>query len=246
MILVNTTTRLMMSCFNRVKNCIFIEELSYDEVEVTRKDTGKRKAALHDTSTSSKKSRTSVASSRGSKVSTGSVKSNNSKNKTQMVQKHHYPSSLCDPSVELLEHMRQGSHHRQIFTKLVDEIVESERNTIQAYALSENAKSLKGRKHIFETLDSVMETWASEVHNLCPESVVFEPEISKAERSELKPLHETKLALEKHSQKLGQFENDFKRLAQEYDIWLGSEIVMSKLEHAATLVSFATALIIKL
>lgn len=223
----------MLLCIRYHFECllIFSEELSYDDVEEPRKDSGaKRKGSQNDTSISSKKSRTSGASARSNASAGSHSKSSHSKSKTQTAQKHHYPTSSYELSAELLD---SGKRHQGVLSDLVDEIATAERRTLQAYARSEQSRTLKGKKHIFESMDAVLKDMATEVHKLCPPEVVFEPEVPRAERSQLKPLQDTKRLLEQHSHKLELFENNIAHLAKEYDLWLGSDAVAERLEHAA-------------
>lgn len=167
---------------------------------------------------------------RTSNASTTSAQSNASKkSKTLITTKHQYPVTEYEPSEQLLESAKSGASHQALLNALLEEVLAEERTTLSQFAQSDKAKSIHGKKYIFESLDDVLGSLLEEANNL-PQDAHFEPELSKSERSELKPLLETKRLLEEHSRKLEVYENNIEKLVVDHDLWLGGQVVQDKLD----------------
>lgn len=205
------------------------EDFSYEELDESRNERPslKRKSLTSvssEVANSGKKKRTSNA-------STASTKSNASqKAKTVTATKHRYPTVDYEPSEQLLLESKSSTDHHTLLSSLLEEVLAEERKSLTEFAQSTQAKTIHGKKYIFESLNDVLASLAEDVNqNFLPEAS-FEPELSKAERAELKPLLETKRQLEAHSHKLDAYIADIDRFVADNDLWLGESVVKEKLD----------------
>lgn len=204
------------------------------EVSKNDRSNSKRKSlsSVSSVNTSAKKKRTSNA-------STASAKSSaSSKSKTAVVTKHHYPVVAHELSEELTTASKSSTSHHALLNELLEGLVTEERSTLNTFAQSTQAKAIHGKKYIFESLDDVLNGLVQEVNQNLPQDVSFEPELSKAERAELKALQETQRALQEHSRKLEVYEGDVNKLVRDHDLWLGSQVVAEKLASIPKVTSF--------
>ena len=169
-----------------------------------------------------------------SNVSTTSStsRSGKSKTKTSTTQKHHYPSTVFSPSEDLLNSWSNNKDHSSILKSLVEEIVAEERQTLNSHAQSDQSKAINGRKYIFESLDAVLSELPDMINQHCTDGIVFEPELKKSARTDLRELLESRRLLSQHSLKLQQYEENISKLAENYDLWLGSDMVTEKSKAA--------------
>lgn len=202
-------------------------------------------------SSSKRKSTNSVGSENGinskkkrtSNASITSTKSNVSqKSRTSTATKHRYPGAEYSPSEELVAQSKSGATHHTLLSGLLEEVLEQEKNALLSFSESAAAKSIHGKKYIFESVDQVLYELAEDVRRSVTQDIVFEPELAKSERSEIKPLLEAKRLLEEHSQRLEAYEGDVAKLVAEQDLWLGGQLINDKIaalpKVSSTMLSF--------
>jgi transglutaminase/protease-like cytokinesis protein 3 len=217
------------------------EEEKTDRTKLKRKSNN---ASLDETEGSSKKRGSNVSSmsiaSNKSSASNKSTKSSKSVTSTKTARKHHYPTTQYELSEELRDQVVNNAQHGVIFRQLVDEIASGEYQTLEAHLNpSAASQSISGRRHIFNSLATVLSDLVTFVDQDCPDNATFAAEHTKADLAEIKALQQTKKLLQQHSDKLQSFENNISALAEEHDLWVGTEAITTKVK-AAVKVGFFT------
>jgi hypothetical protein len=215
------------------------EEISYDALDTSVNESrGSKRKSVDDSELPRK--RRSVNSTTLSAVSgrsIGSAKSGkSSKSSAKTTTKYHYPKVLSQPSQQLLSATREGDH-ATVLRLLVEELVEQEKSALNAHFQSAEISNMKGRRHIFGSLDKLLTDLPEIVQQASHSSLQFEAEGSTGGSSELATLIEVKNVLLQHSAKLERYEQDLTALAEDQDLWIGRERIVETI-RAVIRVSF--------
>jgi hypothetical protein len=204
------------------------EEISYDALDTSVNESrGSKRKSVDDSELSCKRrSVNSTTLSAASGRSIGSAKSGkSSKSSAKTTTKYHYPKVLSQPSQQLLSATREGDH-ATVLRLLVEELVEQEKSALNAHFQSAEISNMKGRRHIFGSLDKLLTDLPEIVQQASHSSLQFEAEGSTGGSSELATLIEVKNVLLQHSAKLERYEQDLTALAEDQDLWIGRERIV--------------------
>ncbi|KAJ1435655.1 hypothetical protein B484DRAFT_428774 [Ochromonadaceae sp. CCMP2298] len=97
-------------------------------------------------------------------------------------------------------------------------------DSLAGYLQSEDSRSLLGRQHILASLTDVLSRLGPEVQKNLSVGVEFNPEVTQADKVELRGLLETRAQLQQHSEKLSAYLADVSVLAADHDLWLGAKV----------------------
>lgn len=132
--------------------------------------------------------------------------------------KDHYPDIPFQYDSGVDQTMENSHNHYQCFVDLITATCEAELIGLQDYFGGKVPS--KSKKEVLEALERILTMIPEETAKTCPENVVFLPEVSSAQREEVKALIVLRKQYEEHLQKMDSYKANLSSLAAEYDLLL--------------------------